>query len=371
MIALVNRFKSKQLSIQEFLAHSRQLLGERLYQLLAQGMNNAMRLPGGPMMMRPPGAPVTGFPPASTMMPQAGDATTDAIDFSDVSRMDSSALQDVIQYSGIDLKAESEMIESELHAHNLGGGSTSFAQDFRLRPEYFFNVPRMKAIVYMAIKARGLTSVSEEVFELIALALQRRLLNIITGMSEISKHRVDAGRLAFKIKVENDPKKQLWLLEKIYEEELDKRKGDLMGTQKAATDDKSKAKKPAVSEKKASEDVLVKTRLANTTAMAALGVQQKSWMTAGIVGLQSNPIKPTVTSSSVEDTTDSTEAMEPVKIPLHFSQAPSVTPVTDRDLLLQINSRTISLKDLVFFCERDSHLSRSPIMLTLYDLSNF
>lgn len=34
MIALVNRFKSKQMSIQEFLAISKNLLGDRLYAVL-------------------------------------------------------------------------------------------------------------------------------------------------------------------------------------------------------------------------------------------------------------------------------------------------------------------------------------------------
>jgi len=34
MIALVNRFKSKQISIQEFLGLSKNLLGERLYPIL-------------------------------------------------------------------------------------------------------------------------------------------------------------------------------------------------------------------------------------------------------------------------------------------------------------------------------------------------
>lgn len=292
-------------------------------------------------------------------------------DFGDVTKMDSASLQDVIQYSGIDLRAEAEMIESELHMPAYASGGPA-SQDLRIRPDYFFNMPRMKAIVYMAAKARGIATVNDEVFELMALALQRRLHNIVTGISEISKHRVDIGRLGFKIKVENDPKKQIWLLEKVYEEQLEKQQEALLQGQtvKPGDADKNKAKKPTGSEKKTTgEDVIVKTRLANTTALAALGLQQKSWMSAGIVGLQqqqsaSKPGEP-------EDSSKDSTAVDSVKIPLHFSQAPSVTPSTDRDLMMQISQRTISLKDLVFYCERDPHLVRSAIMLTLYDLSNF
>lgn len=45
MIGLVNRFKGKQISIQEFLGQSKGLLGDRLYALLAQGMSSAVRVP--------------------------------------------------------------------------------------------------------------------------------------------------------------------------------------------------------------------------------------------------------------------------------------------------------------------------------------
>ncbi len=337
-------------------------------------MSSAVRVPGtmGTMPMVRPHMPsmYPMYPAGQIPMPQATQPANGDIEFGDVTKMDSASLQDVIQYSGVDLRAEAEMIESELQMNTTAGGAVT-SQDLRMRPDYFFNFPRLKAIVYMAVKSRGITNVNEEVFELLSLALQRRLMNIISGLNEISKHRVDAGRASFKIKVENDPKKQLWLLERVYEEQLEKEHLDIGNTapKKPEETEKQKAKKAAIAEKKSGEDVIVKTRLANTTAMAALGLQQKSWMTAGIVGLhqqqQSTP-KPTN-----DDTNETSEPVENVKIPLHFSQAPSVTPVTDRDLLMQINQKTLTLKDLVFFCERDPHLCRSTIMLTLYDLSNF
>lgn len=352
-------------------------------------MNSAVRTEHQPPFPRPPAGPLrppAGFPVGMPFQQQAAagqaapqqhgnDADTD---MTDVTRMDSASLQDVIQYSGIDLRAEAEMIESELHIP-ASLSSQAAVQDVRMRPDYFFNLPRMKAIVYMVAKSRGITAVPEEVFELIGLALQRRLANMITGLSEISKHRVDAGRLSFKIKVENDPKKQLWLLEKVYEEQMDRlQQEDMMLGPSArlgetAEAKAAKTKKAAAAEKRAAgEDVVVKTRLANTTAMAALGLQQRSWMTAGIVGLQSTKASSAAMSAQQSEEAESQDApAESVKIPLHFSQAPSVTPVTDRDLLLQLNQRIVSLKDLVFFCERDPHLARSPIMLTLYDLSNF
>lgn len=296
----------------------------------------------------------------------------EAYDPSDVTKMDSASLQDVIQYSGIDLSAEAEMIQSDFATAMPAGGFA--AQDVRLRPDFFLNPARLKAIVYMAARSRGLTSVNEDVFDLLALAVQRRLGNVISGMAEISKHRVDIKRSSFKIKVENDPKKQLWLLEKLLEEAEDRMqtgpedkaaKGKKAGA--AGTGEKSKGTGGG-------EDVLVKARLANTTALAALGVQQKSWMTAGIVGLQAATAatrNPETTPSDSADPNASGEPVEPVKIPLHFSQAPSLTPATDRDLAAVIAQRRLTVKDLVFYCERDPHLARSKIMLTLYDLVNF
>jgi hypothetical protein len=307
------------------------------------------------------------------MQPVSTSQLGEAYDPSDVTKMDSASLQDVIQYSGIDLSAEAEMIQSDFATAMPGAGFA--AQDVRLRPDFFLNPARLKAIVYMAARARGLTSVNEDVFDLLALAVQRRLGNVISGMAEISKHRVDIKCSSFKIKVENDPKKQLWLLERLLEEAADRMqtnpedkmaKGKKAGA--AGTGEKSKGASGG------GEDVLVKARLANTTALAALGVQQKSWMTAGIVGLQAaaaatrNPETPSADST---DTNASGEPGEPVKIPLHFSQAPSLTPATDRDLAAVIAQRRLTVKDLVFYCERDPHLARSKIMLTLYDLVNF
>lgn len=357
-------------------------------------MSSAVRMPGAqpagmPMQMpiRPgmPGMyPHPGMPP---QMPGAGQAPIAALqqqqhattdDVGDVTRLDAASLQDVIQGTGIDLRAEADLLDAQLQS-GFGAGAGIHAQDARMRPEYYFNLMRMKAIVGTVAKARGIEAISSEVWEVLALALKTRLLNILTAVSEISKHRVDAGRVAFKIKVENDPKKQLWLLERVYEEQLEQQQEALFQGQSAKAGDaadKAKAKKAAGGEKKAGggEDVIVKTRLANTTAMAALGLQQKSWMTAGIVGMQqqssSKPAEPAEAGAAAGTETDAA-AMENVKIPLHFSQAPSATPVTDRDLLLQVSQRTVSLKDLVFFCERDPHLARSPILLTLYDLSNF
>ena len=275
----------------------------------------------------------------------------------DVNKLDSAALQDVIQYSGVDLKAEAEMIMR----HDHFGSNVPIGKDPRIHYEYYLNGPRLRTLISAAVMPRGIVDMSEDCLDMLALAVRRRLANVVAELVEISKHRIDMGRANYKIKIENDPKKQLWLVEQYLaaENERVKRGQGSFGSADALAMARAKMKK---AEKRASEDVAVKTKLANVTAAVATGLQQKSWMmdAAALAPLPDTPShgpSPNASSATPPDGT---------KIPLHFSQAPSSTPISDRDLQAQFTSRTISLRDLVYFSENDQHLRQSTFLLSLY-----
>lgn len=62
-----------------------------------------------------------------------------ASDEIDSSKIDSNSLQDVISYSGVDLKEEAENImrSNDTFASSM---ALHMTEDFRSKPEYFFNI---------------------------------------------------------------------------------------------------------------------------------------------------------------------------------------------------------------------------------------
>jgi hypothetical protein len=271
----------------------------------------------------------------------------------DVNKLDSAALQDVIQYSGVDLKAEAEMImrghDSFLSAVNIPTG-----KDPRMHYEYYLNGARLKALVTASVVPKGITDMSEDCLDMIALAVQRRLVNVITELSGISKNRCEWGRSHFKIKIDNDSKKQLWLVDQYLTGENERVKSGQGGLGSADSLALARAKMKRT-EKRAGEDVAVKTKLANVTAAVATGLQLKSWMTDPSALAAPQPVIDTVPQETGL-----------AKVPLHFSQAPSMTPISDRELQLQFSSRFISIRDFIYYAENDPRLRRSNLLLTLY-----
>lgn len=473
MLALVGQYKGRTLGLNDFMLRARELLGERLYNQLARDMSNAAasrgagisqvaqaqnniplmptHMPGIPHQMRPPvsasqmpmhsmpliysGGPM---PNPNPMIPilQAGAASSGPVEV-DVTKMDTSSLQDVMQYSGVDLKAEAELLYRENDISLMGSGSAAAASvDHRLKFDYFFNPFKFRAIVQHALQRHFFSStlgtgttgndpsklnkplgISEEGVHLLGIAIQKRLIGILRRLSEISRHRVDYGRGRFKIKIENDPKKQLWLQEKLFIEGVgeDKRRtiansagntgntGNTststtqttanpttnqtllnppsLATVNAAASAKSTSapsKSAATSTANASAstgDDTVKTKLANSTALAALGVRQKSWMSAASIGTGSSTTTSSSTSNSASsqpqnatDTNDEKESIETYQHPLaSFYSLPSSTPLTDAELRAQYFNRTIALVDLITCMETDPHLKRSRLLAVLYE----
>lgn len=363
----------------------------------------------------------------------------------DVTKMDTSSLQDVMQYSGVDLKVEAELLYRENSEINQISGSLYV--DHRLKFDYFFNPFKFRAIVQYALQRQFFSStlnsnetasvaaattataangkvnkplgISEEAVHLLGIAIQKRLIGIIRKLSEISRHRVDYGRGRFKIKIENDPKKQLWLQEKLFIEGVgeDKRRPGGTGTSTTsatttptttstssptitgtnqtllnppslATIAASKIN-PSIGSQGASKaspstttpsnstasaaagtEDTVKTKLANVTAMAALGIRQKSWMSSATSMGTSSGSGTGATGQSSGQTSTGNEEKEPevYQHPLaNFYSLSSSTPLTDSELRAQYFNRTISIVDLIACIESDPHLKRSRLLAVLYE----
>lgn len=467
MLALVGQYKTRVLGLNDFMVRARELLGERLYAQLARDMSNAAAarnqpapiistmstmggsmpipgvsgVPGMPMMQLPPNLrpqAMHSMPQIYGQMPQMQQMQMlppqAQVNEVDVTKMDTSSLQDVMQYSGVDLKAEAELLYRENTDINQISGSLYV--DHRLKFDYFFNPFKFRAIVQHALQRQFFSStlnnngtttsndrndsskvvnkplgISEEAVHLLGIAIQKRLIGIIRKLSEISRHRVDYGRGRFKIKIENDPKKQLWLQEKLFIEGVGEEKRrpsssgntitNITGTNQIILNPPSLASKmnpstsqggtkttpstgtvpsitstvPAVT----GTDDTVKTKLANVTAMAALGIRQKSWMSSATsMGNGSNNTGPASTTtttttnptSSLTTATPGSEEKEPevYQHPLaNFYSLPSSTPLTDSELRAQYYNRTISTVDLITCMETDPHLKRSRLLAVLYE----
>lgn len=479
MLSLVSQYKGRVLSLNEFMMRSRELLGERLYAQLARDMSNAAAARGAAVSNNPtplqqpsqaggikmhsmpqiysgiqaPGIPNISFLPQQPVHPGQYPHYPQQVNEIDVTKMDTSSLQDVMQYSGVDLKAEAELLYREHHDNNnnmMASGLGSLSVDHRLKFDYFFNPFKFRAIVQHALQRHFFSNnlvttsgnsvdssqvqssgkmnkplgISEEAVHLLGIAIQKRLIGVLRKLSEISKHRVDYGRGRFKIKIENDPKKQIWLQEKLFIEGVGEEhrravaygNGNCSGNANNSSSNTSNnvnqtllnppslatiaasvsankstgsvsggkaagaggAAASSNSGNAAAGDESVKTKLANVTAMAALGIRQKSWMSSASA-LNSNTSSTSLNSASTNSNTASNSTSQPgngdekdsTEVNQHplanFYSLPSSTPLTDSELRSQYFNRTISTVDLITCMESDSHLRRSKLLAVLYE----
>lgn len=349
-------------------------------------MSAAVKPPGGTTSIAA-GSAASAASASTSANAGEGDDTAGGFD---VNRLDTAALQDVIQYSGVDLKAEAEMIlrthEASYPLANGGGamqGAGTYARDVRLHHDYYFNSAPLRALISKAVCPRGITDMSEDCLDMIALAAARRLGNIISQLASISRERVDAGRARFKIKIENDPRRQMWLVEQYLRAE-----GQRVASGQGASgtggpgsaEALARAAKLRKAERRAGEDVAVKTKLANVTAAVATGLQLKSWMTDPAALAAAIPESSPATagasggagegdggvSGGIGGSTAASGSTGGAPT-LHFGQAPSMTPTSDRELQAQFAARTITLADLIHLAEGDPHLRHSNILISLYN----
>lgn len=358
---LVQELKAGRLSSQDFYTRARELLGEPLYSRLMQNMkqNSVGRMqPPAPSMqqiVQPP------LPPTNTIV--FGGATSDK-------NIDSAALQDVMQYAGVDLKAEAEMILREQQQGVFSASAYSGMaglEDPRMDPSFFFNSARLKAIMMQAGRQYGLEATSDAV-EALAKVILRRLSGLMCKLVKYSRHRSDLARRHYKIKVENDPRKQIWLLEQmlcqtptsnssnnnnnVHKKEAESNQND------DGEEGSGEAKKKR---KIAPDETAIKTKLTNLTASAASGLKLKSWMTSSTASLDEPVGAGSSTPANKEDKTGAGIPEECKR--MNLSQAPSASPLTERDLIERYLGRSVSVKDLIRVLEEESGNGRRSMIL--------
>ena len=312
-------------------------------------------------------------------------------------KLDGAALQDVLRYSNIDLKAESELIlgSSAASKHVPTSITHPSVLDVRSKPTHYCNASRLRYIVTkMASRTNPslIKSVDEDAMMMIAAALQRRMSDILTSCIEYSRHRVDRGRANWKIKIVNDPRKQIGILEQVIraeEKKLDKEGrqrgeeggGEAMNSKMDVEQRTSTLEQRPPPQKKArptpaapilsTESTSIKAKMANSAVMAAVGLKRKEWMTStpsSVITGGSGGSSVTGGHVSMDtETVTSTPILEPS---ISFSTAPSTTFLTDSQLYAAFVSRTINARDLGAVVESDPKLAKSHISLLLYDLAN-
>ncbi|AFN83643.1 TAF4 transcription initiation factor TFIID [Encephalitozoon romaleae SJ-2008] len=235
-------------------------------------------------------------------------------------------LQDIIQYSGVDLKEEAEHIVRETETNiNFGEYDEEDAND---QIGSLLNVPQFREFIARIGNSRRV-GVSEESFFLLFQVVRRKILDTVEKMEESSKWRVEYNLSEFIIRINNDLSRQLWCLEQIEKAELEKftiRRGEEEGKKKV---------KKTIQER---EDLVIKKRLSNTVALAALGVQQKSWMSA-----------------------------EDVRVNEESTAFNSIySPFDEKALERKVANRTITMKDLLYVLERDRRYNKSIFTIQHY-----
>lgn len=261
----------------------------------------------------------------------------------------------------------------------------------------------MRSILSVYCRQCNVQEVEEKVMDVLGLALQARLCNIMQLLVTISRHRVDYGRRLYKIKIENDPKKQFWLLERFRTNPPWQQK-PLSGhssTDTITMDPMSRAdqhpllskdhghqamkKKPVMTNPNApkkDDQSNMKSKMTNTTAMQAAGMKQRSWMTGGSTPFTIPDTDSTASSVDGGGTADQNGAIasnnnnnnnsnnnEPLQEPINLAIAPSSIPLTDADLAAQLRSRTINRHDFLAACQHDHKLKRSKLHIQLLDLA--
>ncbi|EPR79254.1 Transcription initiation factor TFIID component TAF4 family protein [Spraguea lophii 42_110] len=232
-------------------------------------------------------------------------------------------LHDIIEYSGVDLKEEAEKIVRDTE-YNIRENK-DFDDDIQVRMNNLLNIDRFVQLIKHICRERGF-NVSSDTYMYFFLALARKLRDIIEKIDQASELRVDTGRLNHQMNISNDIRRQLWCLEEIEKNNLEK-----YTIEKGEDQDgiKKKKIKKMIQER---EDIQIKKKLSNTVALAALGTQRKSWMSS-----------------------DSSFANKELETPFQSLYA----PVNEKDIERKITNRRLTLDDFIYVLEKDNRYSRS------------
>ena len=250
---------------------------------------------------------------------------------SESAKVDTDLLQDILQYSGVDLKAESDAIMRD-QDFLLSQVAHSSGADPYARANLLFNVDLLRTVIANVAVRHQLGNVKQldsSIMELLLYGLQARMSAILDELVHISRVRVDVLRARFKMKIENDARRQLFVLDKALahrnERYLAKAggvgSGTLMGpspigvaagpvdtvdassqqgpglgsasedmdlglatakrTRMAGPSSELEALPPGLAPEGLAAEQHVRSRLTNATALTQLGVPVKSWMLGG------------------------------------------------------------------------------------------
>ncbi|RKP18295.1 hypothetical protein ROZALSC1DRAFT_23374, partial [Rozella allomycis CSF55] len=196
----------------------------------------------------------------------------------DVTRMKSEDLQDVLKYSGVNEEEEANEMLENIEEYSVDEDD---AKDLMSSYVNLVHVEGFKAAITRAMRKNGLGNIKEVCLDYLAIAVHERIKHMLEELIAISRHRLDTQREQYSWKLLNDPKKQVWLLDK-YDSDVNNlfmEGKEISGIQ--GDDGKMKKNKKVPTKKNEKEETAIKAKLANTTAFAALGGTKKSWMSGG------------------------------------------------------------------------------------------
>jgi Transcription initiation factor TFIID component TAF4 family len=232
-------------------------------------------------------------------------------------------IEDIMQYSGIDLKEEADNIVKEAE-YNVSIMNYD-EEDKNYQIESLFNISYFRDFINKLCQQRNVKITEDGIF-LLFQTIKRKILDFTDKMDEASAIRSDAELNDFSFTIDNEISKQLWYLN-----ELEKYKMDKLMIKK----DEDQKKKKVIQER---EDLLIKKRQSNTVAMAAMGLKQKSWMNL-----------------------DNSKSSEEIN---KFSSIYS--PFDEKAFESKIKGRIITMKDFLYVLERDKRYNKSIFLIQHY-----
>ncbi|KAH9385282.1 uncharacterized protein NEMAJ01_0178 [Nematocida major] len=185
-------------------------------------------------------------------------------------------MSDIIHYAGVNLKEEAQHIAKEAEDSLPLDDTKGKVYDYKNTIESLFDGRIYTYFLEKIGKLRDI-GVSDDASLLVFQASKRKILELLEKMIQQSKVRMDISRNDYLIRIENDKRRQMWFLEQEEKLEMDKYRQKKDG-------DEAEGKKKWRKALQDREDLIIKKRLSNNVALAALGSQPKSWMSAGAQG---------------------------------------------------------------------------------------
>lgn len=449
MLKLIGKYKSGEIQLADFLNASRLILGPKHYAQMATRLPQQKRAPAFPTgkpSFQATRSSSLHMPLIQNLERSQGDVDLDfdlvcadeqeqktaqalrivseGIEDStvDVSKMDTDSLQDVIQYSGIDLKEEADNIIRTQESFLSAGTAASIPDDVRVTYEYYLNVNNLKERVSKVCKRNGLRAFNDDSLFVLSYALREKVSLMAEALHEISRHRVEYHRMRCKVKIDNDPLRQIWVLQHCLKDGSVSGSASVSGastpttegsstpiatvahtspvlgmqggassvaviaaltasnggslsyaqafgrSEQLAQEGGSRAKrlkrggsmvaKASAPSVKEREDVVIKTKLANVTANQQIGLPQKSWMSSGSVGLQGMGGDSLAARSNLGFTSAQRSQL-------------NVGPASVDTISSAIANRTISARDVLFLMQHDPYFSRSKTFTFAFDSSKY